>query len=239
MQEHPKTMAHRSIVSEAMQKAAIEGVLRAEADRTTPSPSRTGMALDPTRAALVVIDPDADFLRAMHGGTPVRNGTAAQRQTIQNLTRLLKAADHAGITVAASVTAEGFRTAGVMPELRPFIAADATIICSPHKRYSPLPRVNDSGLQLRRQSVRQIILAGVIANLRLETHLRDFLEQGFEIAVVRDAVAGPKLPEGDGYLCALINFRRLAHALLTTDEVVSALRRTADVSVLAAEECLR
>jgi hypothetical protein len=39
----------------------------------------------------------------------------------------------------------------------------------------------------------------------------------------RDAVAGPKLPEGDGYLSALINFRRIANALWTTEETVKRL----------------
>ena len=67
------------------------------------------------------------------------------------------------------------------------------------------------------------ILAGMIANLCVESHLRDFLEQGFEVAVVRDAVAGPKLPEGDGYLAALTNYRYIANGLWTTEETVRKL----------------
>ncbi len=50
----------------------------------------------------------------------------------------------------------------------------------------------------------------------VESHLRHLLEQGFEVAVVRDAVAAAKLPDGDGYLAALINFRFLANGLWTT-----------------------
>jgi hypothetical protein len=49
------------------------------------------------------------------------------------------------------------------------------------------------------------------------------IEQGFEVAVVRDATAGPRLPDGDGYLAAIINFRYLAHALWTTEQTVRAL----------------
>ena len=30
----------------------------------------------------------------------------------------------------------------------------------------------------------------------------ELVEQGFEVAVVKDATAGPHLPEGDGYLAA-------------------------------------
>ena len=69
----------------------------------------------------------------------------------------------------------------------------------------------------------KVILAGMLANLCVESHLRHFLEMGFEVAVVRDAVAAPKLPDGDGYLAALINFRFLANGLWTTDEAVTRL----------------
>ena len=58
------------------------------------------------------------------------------------------------------------------------------------------------------------------ANLCTESHLRELLEQGFEVAVVRDATAAAKLPEGDGYAAALVNFRYMANAVITTDEAV-------------------
>jgi nicotinamidase-related amidase len=61
------------------------------------------------------------------------------------------------------------------------------------------------------------------ANLCIESHLRELIEQGFEVLVVRDATAGPRVPEGDGYLAALINYRFLAHALWTTEETLRAL----------------
>jgi hypothetical protein len=37
--------------------------------------------------------------------------------------------------------------------------------------------------------------------------------------------AGPRLPEGDGYLAAIINYRFLAHALWTTEHTVEQLSR--------------
>ena len=61
------------------------------------------------------------------------------------------------------------------------------------------------------------------ANLCVEGHLRELVEQGFEVAVVKDATAGPRLPEGDGYLAALVNFRFLASAVWTTAEAVALL----------------
>ncbi len=200
----------------------------------------SGMTLDLERTAFIVIDPQADFLRSMNATPPVPGHGTTQCRAIRNLTRLCEAAQHVGITVAISLTADGFRGADFfMSDLKPYIAGDTTIICSPHKRYTPLPRVNDSGRQLRRQRVRQVILGGLIANLPLESHLRDFLEQGFEVAVVRDAIAGPKLPEGDGYLSALVNFRGIATALWTTEQALNALGRAEGVSRPRAREQVR
>ena len=36
--------------------------------------------------------------------------------------------------------------------------------------------------------------------------MRDLIERGFEVAVVRDATAGARLPGADSYEAALINF---------------------------------
>ncbi len=40
---------------------------------------------------------------------------------------------------------------------------------------------------------------------------------------VKDATAGAMLPEGDGYLAAIINFRYIANAVWTTDQAVKAM----------------
>lgn len=44
--------------------------------------------------------------------------------------------------------------------------------------------------------------------------------------MARDATAAAKVPEGDGYLAAIINFRYLANAVWTTDEAVSRMTGT-------------
>ncbi|KAB0638322.1 cysteine hydrolase [Burkholderia stagnalis] len=123
----------------------------------------------------------------------------------------------------SALSLEGFRGSGsdFLPEFKPYIEDDKTIICSPHKLYGP--QVNDLKLQLGKQRVEQVILAGMLANLCVESHLRDLLENGFEVAVVRDAVAGPKLPEGDGYGAALVNYRFIADGVWTTDDTVKML----------------
>jgi nicotinamidase-related amidase len=106
---------------------------------------------------------------------------------------------------------------------KPFIEDGKTIVVSPHKVFGS--QTNDLVLQLRKRGIGKIILGGMLANMCVESHLRDLIEQGFEVAVVKDATAGPRHPIwGDGYQAAMINYRFLAHAVLSTDEVVAAMR---------------
>ncbi len=78
-------------------------------------------------------------------------------------------------------------------------------------------------LQLRKRKIDKVILAGMSANLCIESHLRELLEQGFEVAVVKDATAAAIVPEGNGYTAALVNFRFIANAVWTTDESIAAI----------------
>jgi nicotinamidase-related amidase len=118
---------------------------------------------------------------------------------------------------------EGFANSGAdwLPEYRDLIQDGATIVCSPHKIAGP--QTNDTVFQLRKKRVTQVILAGMAANFCVESHLRDLVEHGFEVAVVRDATAAAKIPEGDAYMAALINFRWFANALWTTDATIQRL----------------
>jgi len=62
------------------------------------------------------------------------------------------------------------------------------------------PQTNDLVLQLRKRGDNKIILGGMLANMCVQSHLRELIEQGFEVAVVKDATAGPRHPIwGDGY----------------------------------------
>ena len=105
---------------------------------------------------------------------------------------------------------------------KPYLLDSDTIITSPHKAYSA--STNDLILQLRRYRIEQVILAGPVGNLCVEAHMRDLIEHGFEIAMVRDATGGARNEEGDGYAAAMINWRFLAHAVWTTADVVKKLQ---------------
>lgn len=117
----------------------------------------------------------------------------------------------------------GFEGSGAdwVEEYKPLINDGQTIVCSPHKVYGP--QSNDLVLQLRKRGIEQVILAGMSANLCVESHLRELLEQGFEVAVVGDATAAAQVPGYDGYEAAITNFRFLASDLWSTSEAAERL----------------
>ena len=124
-----------------------------------------------------------------------------------------------------SLTLEGFAGSGAdwLERYKPYIEDSQTVVVSPHKVYGP--ESNDLVLQFRRFGIGKVILGGMLANLCVEAHLRELTEQGFEVAVVRDATAAPRHPKlGDGYPGALVNFGFIASAVLSTDDAVQAMR---------------
>ena len=213
------------------------------------------MKLDLAHAALVVTDPQIDFLSPQGVTWDLVGKSVTENNTVENIGRLFEAAKKANITVAVSphyyyptdhgwkfegalekvmhkigmfdrrspYSTEGFENSGAdfMAEYKKYIFDESTIICSPHKVYGP--EQNDLVLQLRKQKVDQVILAGMSANLCTQAHMHELLETGFEVAVVKDATAAAQIPEGDGYLAALINFRFMANAVWTTNEAVNRL----------------
>jgi nicotinamidase-related amidase len=226
------------------------------AEPQNPALPTSGFVLDLEHAALVVTDPQIDFLSAEGVSWPVFGDSISENDTVAHIGELFDAAKLTGITVAVSphyfyptdkqwrfgdpleqfmtsvdmfgrqgaYTTDGFAGSGAdfLPAYQHHILDGQTVITSPHKIVGP--ESNDLVLQLRKRGVSQVILAGMAANLCVEGHMRELVEQGFEVAVVKDATAGPRLPEGDGYLAALINFRFLASAVWTTAEAVAQLK---------------
>ena len=124
-----------------------------------------------------------------------------------------------------ALTLTGFEGSGAdwLEPYKKYIDDGKTIIASPHKVYGP--ESNDLALQLRKRGKSKVLLAGMSANLCVESHLRELLEQGFEVVVVKDATAGARHPElGDGYTTALTNFGYLASGMMTADEATSAMK---------------
>ena len=111
-----------------------------------------------------------------------------------------------------------------LERFKPYIQDGKTIVVAPHRVFGP--ETNNLVLQLRKRKISKVILGGMLANMCVESHMRELLEQGFEVAVAKDATAAPKHPEwGYGYEAALINYAFLAHAVLTTDQAVKAIEQ--------------
>ena len=207
--------------------------------------------------ALVITDPQNDFLSETGVTWELVGDSVKENGTIEHLGQLLETAkgndydvfisphyyyptDHGwkfGGTVekmmheihmfdrSGPLTVDGFEGSGAdwLPALAPHISDGKTVVASPHKVYGP--ESNDLALQLRKRGKSKVLLGGMSANLCVEAHLRELLEQGFEVTVVKDATAGARHPElGDGYQAALSNFGYLASGVITTEEAVEAMR---------------
>jgi len=213
-----------------------------------------GMQID-SRTALVVTDPQNDFLSPEGATWGVVGKSVEANNTVANIESLFKAAKAAGIEVFISphyyyptdqgwqfggavevmmknidmfartgaLTTKGFKDSGAdwLAAYKPYIDDGRTVVTNPHKVYGP--ESNDLVLQLRKRGIDKVIVAGMSANLCLESHVRELLEAGFEVAVVKDATAAAVVPGLDGYQAALVNFRFLASAMYATSEIVAQL----------------
>jgi len=119
------------------------------------------------------------------------------------------------------LSTEGFESSGAdwLDKYKKYIGESNVVVTSPHKLYGP--ESNDLALQLRKHGFSKVILGGMSANLCTESHMRELLENGFEVAVVKDATAGAILPGMNSYEAALINFRMIASHVFTTEEVIA------------------
>ncbi|MHA7831650.1 MAG: isochorismatase family protein [Flagellimonas sp.] len=119
---------------------------------------------------------------------------------------------------------KGFEGSGAdwLPRYKKYIEKDFVTVVGPHKVYGP--EQNDLSLQLRKQKIDKIVLAGMSGNLCVESHLRELLEDGFEVAVVVDATASAVAPGYDGNVAAEINYRFVASHVYTTKEFKQSLK---------------
>lgn len=216
------------------------------------------MDVDPRTTALVITDPQNDFLSPQGVTWGLVGASVTENRTVEHLVELLEAAKEHGVPVfisphyyyptdkgwqfggtvenlmheinmfgrSGALTLEGFAGSGAdwLEVLKPYLEDGETIIASPHKVYGP--ESNDLSLQLRKRGIQRVLLAGMSANLCVEAHLRQLLEDGFEVTVIRDATAAAKHPElGDGYQAAITNFGFLASAVVTTADAVESMQQ--------------
>jgi nicotinamidase-related amidase len=210
------------------------------------------------RVALVITDPQNDFLSPDGVSWALVGESVEENGTVEHIEELFVAAERNGVPTFVSphyyyphdhgwhfegkleevmhnigmfdrpdaLSVAGFEGSGAdwLERYDPYIAN--AIVTSPHKIYGP--ETNDLVLQLRKRGIDTVVLGGMSANLCTEAHMRELLEQGFEVIVVSDATAAARTDMGDGYQAALINFRYMANAVLDTEQAVALLSGGAD-----------
>jgi nicotinamidase-related amidase len=233
-------------------KLAATFILLALAGTAAAALPDPGVEIVKGRTALVMTDPQNDFLSPKGVTWGVVGESVTKNNTVANIDSLFEAAKANDMPVFISphyyyptdhgwqfegalealmhaigmfdrkgaLTTEGFEGSGAdwLEQYKKYIDDGETVITNPHKVYGP--ETNDLVLQLRKRGIDKVILGGMSANLCTESHMRELIEQGFEVAVVSDATAAAIVEEGNGYEAALVNFRFIANTVWTTEEAV-------------------
>ncbi|WP_421864070.1 cysteine hydrolase [Motiliproteus sp.] len=207
------------------------------------------LVLDHTSTALLITDPQNDFLKEGGAAYGLVKDNLNRLGTIDNIASLFQAAkevelpvfvsphwyfphdDHwkdrgalqqtindIGMFKRTSVTdGSEFNGSGAdfYEPYKKYIYDGKTVISSPHKVYGP--ESNDLVLQLRKRGIQTVLLGGMAANLCTDSHLRELVENGFRVVMIKDAVGAP----GEAaYQAALTNYGMIANAVISTTEAV-------------------
>lgn len=200
-------------------------------------------SIDPKSTAVLIVDPQNDFLSEGGAVWDLVGGEVTRNQVVEKLSRIKQAAKDAQIPVFYSphYYTEGeyqswkhlnvvekvmferkmFTTGTWGAEFHPELQPDEnTIVLSPHKGLSNFA-TGDINAQLRQRDIKTLIIAGMAANLCVESHVRDAAEHAFDVITVKDAVAGPG---EESTKAAQTNFEFIAEKSVTTDEIVEILQ---------------
>ncbi len=240
---------HNCVLMTLVGVAALSSFAQAQ----LPDP---GMDIVPGLTALVITDPQNDFLSPDGVTWNVVGKNVEENGTVENIDALLAVAKDVDMPVFISphyyyphdhrwkmegaletvmhslgmfdrkdpLSLEGFEGSGAdwLEQYKKYIDDGKTVVTSPHKVYGP--ESNDLVLQLRKAGISKVVLAGMSANLCAESHMRELMEQGFEVLVVPDATAAAQVPGWDGFAAAHTNFRMIANHISMADETVEAIQ---------------
>ncbi len=204
------------------------------------------LELDLSRTAVFITDPQNDFISEGGAAWGLVGEQVVADKVVEHQVQLREAAKKVGIPVfysphmytemdyanwtslngidtmmfAIDMFHEGTWGHEFHPDMMP---DDNTIVMNPHKGLSNF-WTGDAALQLRQYDIQTIIMAGMSANLCVESHTRDAIENGFDVIIIADATAGagPHAKKA-----ALINYEFIAHEVTTTDEIIKRLNEAA------------
>ena len=205
---------------------------------------RPGRTFDPAQSALLVIDPVNDFLSEGGAGWELTKGTVEKHDVVGHLRQLIDGVRARGIPVLygpMAYTSEDYadqelhRRTGInriMFELEMFLAGSwgadfhpelqpgpDEVVLHPHKGTDVFE--TDLREHLERLGVTQLIIAGMTANLCVESTGRHAAEHGYDVTFVRDAIGAENLPAYEASI--RVNFPLIGNAVLDTEDVLTAI----------------
>ena len=205
---------------------------------------RQTLDLDLNKTALLVIDPQNDFMSEQSPIWALVGPHVEKQNLIEHLSLLINAAEKNDIPVFYSphmythndieqwqslngidkimfdnkMFVQGTNGHKFVAELEP---SETTIVLSPHKGLSNF-WTGDIGIQLRQRGIETLIITGMAANMCVDAHARDAIENGFDIIIVADAVAAA----GERAMqAAYTNYEFLAHEVLNTQQVLAKIEQ--------------
>jgi nicotinamidase-related amidase len=204
---------------------------------------RETVEIDLAKTAMFVTDPQNDFLSEGSPAWGLVGPTVTKHKVVEKEKTLKTLAKKIGIPVFYSThmyTPQDFANWKSLNgidkimfdlkmfaqgtwghEIHPALLPDSnTIVMNPHKGLSNF-WTGDAAIQLRQYGIETIILYGMSANMCIESHARDAIENGFDLIIVADATAAA----GDAaYEAALTNYEFLAHEVVTADQIIKRLK---------------
>jgi nicotinamidase-related amidase len=201
--------------------------------------------IDLSKTALFVTDPQNDFLSEKSPAWGLVGPTVTKHKVVEKEKKLKALAKELGIPVFYSThmyTKKELEQWPTMPlngidkvmfennmfvqgtwghDYHPELKPDSnTVVMNPHKGLSNF-WTGDAALQLRMFGIETIVLYGMSANMCVESHARDAIENGFEVIIIADATAAAGQA---AYDAAVINYEFLAHEVVTTEQIIKRLK---------------
>ncbi|KAK9328283.1 Isochorismatase-like protein [Lipomyces starkeyi] len=207
----------------------------------------TDLSYDPNITGLLVVDPYNDFISEGGKIWPRIKAVAEANNCVPHMQHVLKAAREAKLRVFFAMhhryragDYESWKYIAPIQRLAwqrktfeygtwggefraEFVPASGEIVASEHWCSSGFANT-DLDVQLKRHGIHRLIVIGLIAHTCIEATVRFAAELGYDVTVVKDAVAD----YSDEMMRAAleINMPNYASAIVTTKEIIDALSAT-------------